>query len=148
MTGSATNDGESNTVEQAEAGDPILPGISAPTSPGPSPNPLWPSAINVSVPETITIRMVDASALGDYEIWVFIASILSNAVVGFLIAWLQAKDANSPAQSAWQFSFIVFTILFLLSLVRAVMKRVSLQRKSKTIPLQVSQVGAPTSGAP
>ena len=32
--------------------------------------------------------MVDASSLNDYELWVFIASLLCNFLVGFIVAYI------------------------------------------------------------
>ena len=42
--------------------------------------------VTVSIPETLEIKMVDATVLSDYEVWQFISSILGAAVVGFAVA--------------------------------------------------------------
>ena len=48
--------------------------------------------LNLSVPREIDVSLVNASVLSDYEAWIFIASLLANAVVGFFVAALTNKD--------------------------------------------------------
>ena len=96
----------------------------------------------VSVPESIQIKMVDASALADYEIWVFIASLLSNAVVGFLVAYSQAVDAKSPSTTYVGWTLVVFVLLFLLSVGTAIYKRTTLKRKGRDIQLKTTGASA------
>ncbi len=87
--------------------------------------------VSVSIPETIEIRMVDASALADYEMWFFISSILANAVVGFGVAYFQ--------DTTKQFLFyntLVFLVLFLASAFFAFFKRYKLREGSKAIKLK------------
>ena len=99
-----------------------------------NPNPIASGlSITVSVPETIEIKMVDASTLADYEIWFFIASILSGAVIGFLVAFFQE---NFAPIYGWM-SLILF-IIFVLSVIMALTKRAMLTKKSKTICLPVN----------
>lgn len=105
----------------------------------PSENPATDSFnIIVTVPESIQIRMVDASALADYEIWVFIASILSNAVVGFLVAYFQAVDSKSPSTPYIGWSTVLFLLLFLVAAATAICKRASLRRKGRDIKLKTT----------
>ena len=99
--------------------------------------------IVVSVPESIQIKMVDASALADYEIWVFIASLLSNAVVGFLVAYFQAIDSKSVSATYIGWTTMMFTALFVLATATAIYKRTFLKRKGRDIRLKTS--GATTS---
>jgi hypothetical protein len=107
----------------------------------PSENPIAdPFNVIVSVPEAIKIKMVDASALADYEVWVFIASILSNAVVGFLVAYSQALDANSPSAPYVGWTAVIFALLFMLSTITAFKKRSSLQEKGREIKLKTTTV--------
>lgn len=94
--------------------------------------------IIVSVPESINIRMVDASVLEDYEIWLFIASILSNAVVGFYVAYCQAIDSKAPSASYIGWTVFVFVLLFALSLIVAVMKRCVIRKKSREVKLKTT----------
>lgn len=104
-----------------------------------SENPLGESFnITVSVPDKIRIKMVDASILEDYEIWLFIASLLSSAVVGFLVAYFQAIDSKSPSVTYIGFTVLVFGVLFVLSVFVSFRKRSSLQKKGRDIELKTS----------
>jgi Na+/proline symporter len=92
----------------------------------------------VNVPQNITIRMVNASALSDYEIWVFIASLLSNAVVGFGVAYFQAVDAKSATITYIGWTWIVFAALWVLAIIFAFMKRTVMTTKGKDIKLRTT----------
>ena len=92
--------------------------------------------ITVSIPETVEIKMVNASTLADYEVWIFISSVLSNALLGFLVAYFTNTD-TAKSQS-FLFSAIIFTILFIISVVVAFSKRSQLQKKSKDIKLKTT----------
>src|SRR5688572_25219691 len=90
----------------------------------PIPNPVHDTFnISVLVPEQITIRMVDASALSDYEVWVFLASVMASASTGFLVPYLQAEAANDPMQRPLFWMTVVMLTLFLVSLSMALGKR-------------------------
>lgn len=93
--------------------------------------------IAVSIPETIEIKMVDASALADYEIWFFISSLLANAVVGFGVAYFQ----DTTKQFLW-YNTLVFLLLFLVSVAFAFYKRYKLRQKAKTVRLRASEIEA------
>ena len=107
---------------------------------GPSaPNPLGGSLnIVVSVPHTIEIRMVDASTLSDYEMWFFISSILSGAVVGFTVASIQALDAKATNGTQLIWTTIVFAVLFVVTTVTTFVKRYLLKKKGRTIELRAT----------
>jgi formate/nitrite transporter FocA (FNT family) len=92
----------------------------------------------VSVPDSIEIKMVDASALSDYEVWFFISSILASAVIGFLVAFLQGLAASAANASQLGYTTLVFAILFAVGLVTTLCKRARLRRKSKSIRLRAS----------
>jgi nitric oxide reductase large subunit len=85
--------------------------------------------ITVSVPESVDIKLVNASALTDFEIWIYISSILSNAVVGFWISDAQ-NTVTTSEKILWWIS-LVFSLLFGISLLVAFLKRLQLSRKSK-----------------
>jgi len=91
--------------------------------------------VMVSVPDIIKIRMVDASVLGDYEIWLFISSILASAVVGFFVAYLQSEDEIYLLVNT-----IIFLILFIISIIMAILKRNKLRAKSKQINLKATEI--------
>jgi ABC-type Mn2+/Zn2+ transport system permease subunit len=50
--------------------------------------------VTVRVPTNIEIPMIHATGFSDYELWVFIASILSNLSVAFLIFYIQNTETN------------------------------------------------------
>lgn len=104
-----------------------------------APNPLAEGLnVMISVPETLQIRMVEASVLGDYEVWLLIASILASAVVGFVVAFAQDTKDTSLLLTA-----LVFAALFLTAFVTALVKRHRLRAKSRSIQLQATEVLPP-----
>ena len=86
--------------------------------------------VNVIVPETLEIRLVNASVLADYEAWFFMASVLANAVIGFLVAGLESDSLSLLATA------LVFSILFAVALVMAMVKRHKLRSKTKAVRLR------------
>ena len=60
----------------------------------------------LSIPEKIEIKMVDASSLNDYELWVFIASLLCNFLVGFIVAYI----SNTIPER--EFLYITISVIF------------------------------------
>jgi hypothetical protein len=116
----------------------------------PGPNPLARGLnVTVSVPETIEFRMVDASALSDYEVWFFLASILWSAGIGFLVAFFQNARERSLLAMA-----LIWFVLFACAAGMTVVKRRKLRAKSKDIKLIASEAvttdkeDAPTPSAP
>lgn len=91
--------------------------------------------ITVSLPETVEIKMVDASTLSEYEVWFFICSCLCNAVVGYLVAWAQAPTA----ERTYSINTGIFGILFLISCVKAFYTRHKLSKKTRSIKLRTSE---------
>ena len=101
----------------------------------PKTNPLAGSLnVTVSVPETIQIKMVDASVLADYEVWFFISSVLSSAVASFLVAYVQNQTQKSLLAMA-----LVLAVLFAVALAMALNKRSKLRKKSKEIILRATE---------
>lgn len=94
--------------------------------------------IVVSIPESIKIRMVDASALADYEVWIFIVSLTSNFMVGFLVSYFQAIDTNSPSRTYIGWTAFFFIALFVVTGATALRKRASIQSKGKDVKLKTS----------
>jgi hypothetical protein len=128
------------------ASDPREPTPSAPGSRAsssqsaaePSDNPFaGRMTVSITVPETVEVRMVDATSLSDYEWHFFISSLLSSALVGFLIASLQADETT-------RVPFIAFTVVlgvfFVASVIWTIVKRVRLAAKAKTIQLRYAQI--------
>jgi hypothetical protein len=92
----------------------------------------------VSIPENIEIKMVNASIFNDYEVWVFIASLLSNSVVGFWVSFATNND-NSRASLLFWIS-IVFSLLFLVSIAVVISKRFLMRKKTKLVKLKTSSI--------
>jgi hypothetical protein len=94
--------------------------------------------VTVSIPDTLEIRMVDASALEEYEVWVLVASILASAAVGFTVAYVQDSKTQSLFWNA-----VVFGALFGIALATAFMKRHRLRRNARRIYLNATEVTSP-----
>lgn len=113
-------------------------------SPNEKPSPAVPNpvhdAFNISVlvPDEITIRMVDASTLSDYEVWVFISSLLSSAFVGFLVAYIQASSTGDPTRGPIFWMTILIALLTVAGLIMVYNKRTQLKRKGRTMKLKTS----------
>ena len=86
--------------------------IASPSTQPRAPNPFAQSSnITVSVPESVEVRLVDASVLTDYEVWSFLTSILVSAFVGFLVAWLQAPIETRTPYGAFTGVLVLLTFL-------------------------------------
>ncbi|BBO73475.1 hypothetical protein DSCW_08920 [Desulfosarcina widdelii] len=98
------------------------------------------SSLNVvvSIPDSIEIKMVDASVLSDYEVWFAISSILASAVIGFLVAYFQACDADANNSSQLGYTVVVFAILLVVAVVTTFCKRRLLRKKGKSVKLKAS----------
>jgi VIT1/CCC1 family predicted Fe2+/Mn2+ transporter len=109
--------------------------IAHPSNKPPSANPFAQSAcITLSVPDSVEVKLVDASALADYEVWIFLTSILSSAVTGFLVAVVQSPDTGRG-------QYIAITVVFLLLAVvcayMAFSKRRKLTSKARRVRFRV-----------
>lgn len=83
------------------------------------------TTVNVLAPSEIIVKLVDAKGLGEYEVWLGMASILSSAFVGFFVAYCQSGDLRLLVNAG------VFGLLFVITLGRAVYKRWSLTKHSE-----------------
>lgn len=111
--------------------------VQQPSSAPPAPNPLAQSAnVMVSVPESVEVRLVDAGVLGDYEVWALVSSILSSAVVGFLVAFFQAPSGEGGVYLAIT---AVFAFLLLVSAATATIKRRRLNSRVKRIRFRLGE---------
>ena len=111
--------------------------VAHPSSQAPSANPFAHAAnITVSVPESVEVKLVDASALADYEVWVLLTSVLSSAVTGFLVALVQ-----SPAADSGRFAWItaVFGVLMLICAGMAIGKRTRLGKKARRLRFRIGE---------
>jgi hypothetical protein len=102
----------------------------------PSPNPFAQSAnITVTVPETVEIRLVDASALADYEVWSLLTSILSSAAIAFTVAYFQATTTTE--QHLFMAVSAVFFLLMFISAAMALGKRRRLSAKARKVKFRL-----------
>ncbi len=80
------------------------------TSEPPTSNPFAsPANVLISVPESVEIRLVDASVLADYEIWSLAATVSVNFLTGFVVAYCQTKQ-DDPAK-AILFACAIFSLI-------------------------------------
>ncbi|CAN7254544.1 hypothetical protein LJR251_001049 [Rhizobium rhizogenes] len=95
------------------------------------------NAFNVSVlvPEQISIRMVDASALADYEYHLFAASMLFGLGVGFLVPCTQEFRSGGDLAIPFLLMSLVILALFTGALTMAVRIRRKLTASGREIKL-------------
>jgi hypothetical protein len=93
----------------------------------------------LSMPE-LEVRMVNAATLGDFEVWLYAASLTFSAVVGFLVAYLQSFHKTVAGNTDSSPSLLVMTIvLFLLFIgfsIRAAILRRALRSGTKTYKMR------------
>jgi hypothetical protein len=97
-----------------------------------------PFGVNVSYPETVTIRMVDASALGDYEFALLVSGFFCNAAVGFMVA---AVTVSSNQIFLWIIT-LLFSIITVIFLIWALRKRGTMNQRAKTVSLVGASVNS------
>jgi VIT1/CCC1 family predicted Fe2+/Mn2+ transporter len=129
----------SEEEEEEEGGGEGTGEVAPPLGPGlggglPSDNPLGDALdVTVSIPETLEIRMVDATVLSDYEVWQFISSLIGAAVVGFGVAFFQEVDDMTLLAVT-----LMFLLLFAIAVRMAYAKRQRLTKKSRSIRLRAT----------
>jgi hypothetical protein len=114
---------------------------------GASSNPLGENLdFSLSVPP-IEVRMVNAAALEDYEIWFLTSSLVGSAAIGFLVAFLQSfhddRMGNSHSDTTLLIVCLVFTLLLALSAGRAIVLRRRIKSQSKTYSMKASASPVP-----
>ena len=92
--------------------------------------------VDISIPETIKISMVDATVLADYKVWSGITAFLSNAVVGFGVAAL--TGSQEMALFLWVITG-VFGALLIASAIMAIVKSNVMNKNQKTIRMGTSK---------
>lgn len=95
--------------------------------------------VEVSMPEKFDIKMVDASSLSDYELWFFIASLLCNFLVGFVVSTI--SNADDKTKGLYIGIDIILGLFFSLSVVMVFVKRKKLSIETKTIKLGMTHSG-------
>jgi hypothetical protein len=89
----------------------------------------------------IEVKMLNASSLADYEVWLFVASVASSTSVGFLVAYFQSiTDSTSGADSAMLASAVVFGLIFAATFWRAVRLRQSINQEAKSVRMQATEI--------
>jgi hypothetical protein len=96
------------------------------------------ASISVSVPETVEIKLVDASALADYEVWTFLTSILASSLTGFGVAALQSE--GQPIQKTLIAVSAVTLLLLIICAAMARSKRNKLTARTKRLKFRVGDL--------
>jgi hypothetical protein len=101
----------------------------------PMAQPLGGLDVNVSMP-TLEVRMVNAGALEEYEIWFGWSSALVAAVVGFAVAFIQSISTKTD----WTFLAVavVFAALLAAAITRTVKLRKRIEKESETYPMTLT----------
>jgi cell division protein FtsW (lipid II flippase) len=92
---------------------------------------------------TISVKMVNADRLGDYEIWLFSASVAVSAAVGFVVAYAQGSPTPSGEtqhEAVFAAAAIVCFVLFIAFFGRAVWIRRRLGNEARTYPMRAQQL--------
>jgi hypothetical protein len=89
--------------------------------------------VTVRVPTNIEIPMIHATGFSDYELWVFIASVLSNLTVAFLIFYIQNTEI---AKNTLLLTItLVFSVLFCVSCYQAFNRRSKLTSNTTIVKI-------------
>lgn len=99
--------------------------------------------VNVFVPD-IEVRMVNAGALEEYEIWFGMSSIFATFFAGFLVAYLQSFRTDAKGIEHNEPIYLVVAILFFIFLlgasIRAYLLRRKISKKSQSYPMRVTSL--------
>ncbi|MFY0483471.1 hypothetical protein ACI6PS_12780 [Flavobacterium sp. PLA-1-15] len=90
----------------------------------------------VTVPHTVKVKLVDASLLNEFEVWMYFSGILLNAVTGFWVSYVQ-NTVRETDKVLWWISLIL-TILFAFTSGVAINRRIKMNKNSKDIELNTS----------
>jgi hypothetical protein len=106
-----------------------------------TPNPVEGWGVNILVPD-LEVRMVNAAALEEYEIWFGMSSFFGAAVVGFFVAYLQSFRTDAKGIEHSDPVLLGVAGLFFLLLVgagiRAFLLRRRISKKSQSYPMRVT----------
>jgi hypothetical protein len=111
-------------------------------------NPVEGWGVNFQVPE-IEVRMVNAAALEEYEIWFGLASIFAAATIGFVVAYIQSIHESEQLNEArptiahhsdktFLLVAIIFFVLLAASVVRTFLLRRTIKKKSTSHKMKVT----------
>lgn len=93
--------------------------------------------VEVRIPKKIEIKMVDASSLNEYEVWLFIASLTCNFLVGFVVATISEED--SRIRSILTIIDFFWGVLLIVALLMVHAKRKKMSIETSIIPLSVKK---------
>jgi hypothetical protein len=94
--------------------------------------------VSLSLPESIEIRMVEASALAEYEIWFFGASCAFSLTAAFWVAWFQEDPGRSS--SILLIVALLCTGTFALFLTAALSRRKKMTKKYRSYLLKSQRI--------
>lgn len=105
----------------------------------PADNPVNALRVSVTVPETITIRMIDATAFNDYELAFFMAGVFASFASGFLVAAIAALSSDGDSSAPLFFSLSALFALFMTgAVVQMLRKRRTMVGRQTSIPFSRS----------
>lgn len=90
-------------------------------------------SISLSIPSEIEVALVDARALGDFELWSYISGVIMSLSSGFIVAFAQEQDAKT--KSLMGIVALIFSVMFVGSIVMMLVKRFQMKKKKKVIPI-------------
>jgi membrane protein DedA with SNARE-associated domain len=99
-------------------------------------------AFQLTVPP-IEVEMVNASGLSDYEVWLFVASLVFSFTVGFFVAYAQSFHTVGTRQESDRTFLVVailFLILFFVFFGRALTIRWRLRKNARTYKMSATNV--------
>jgi hypothetical protein len=90
----------------------------------------------VSIPQAVNVKLVDASLLNDFEIWMYLSTVLLNISTGFWVSYSQNTNTQIDKMICW--TSICFTFIFVFTIIIAISKRVKMNQKSRNVELATS----------
>jgi hypothetical protein len=112
-------------------------------------NPIGSLPLNVTIPP-VDVKWVNALALGDYEIWLLVASLAFTAAAGFFVAFLQSghtahymiagRDLQLHERSDASLAVVagIFVVLFIVFLGRGLLLRRLIWQNATTYKMTAS----------
>src|ERR1700741_544377 len=89
----------------------------------------------------IEVKMLNASSLADYEVWLFVASVTSSTSIGFLVAYFQTvAEKAGGADIASLVSALVFAMIFAATFARAILLRQSISKEARSVRMQATEI--------
>ena len=90
--------------------------------------------ISISLPKNIEIKMVNASTLNDYEMFMIATTILISSFVGFFVAFIQ----NTAQMQLLYFSLVLLVLSFISTTIM-LKKRKQMTEKTRVIKLKIDE---------